>query len=261
MFLLTLLLFTTIALRSSAVNYLFAYYMDQNAVKDFLGHVGLGAAATGADSSLGKSALDALGLLVKPDGSNAASVGLSLFMVLGNVIQVIGILLSKPLAERFGKKAVFIAGLSMTTLANLVVFCVSPTSVTLLVMLSALWSLGWGPTVPLLWVMIADAADYSEWKSQRRATGFMYAGILFALKAGLGLGGALVSWIMDAYGYVANVAQSAQSLLGIRLSASLFSAIPFFVALICLAAYPISKQLNLQIQSELTERRKRFAPS
>ena len=82
--------------------------------------------------------------------------------------------------------------------------------------LSILWAIGWGPTVPLLWVMIADVADHSEWVTGRRATGFMFAGILFALKAGLSLGGALSAWIVNLYGYVPNVAQT-ETLLGIRL--------------------------------------------
>jgi len=56
--------------------------------------------------------------------------------------------------------------------------------------------------------MIADVADYSEWKTHRRATGFMFAGILFALKAGLSLGGALSAWIIDAYGYVPKTSRS-----------------------------------------------------
>ena len=106
--------------------------------------------------------------------------------------------------------------------------------------------------------MIADVADYSEWKTTRRATGFMFAGILFALKAGLGVGGALGGWIIGAYGYVANAAQTPQALLGIRLSASIYSAIPFALCLVCLAFYPISKALNLRIQNELLERRKQF---
>jgi Na+/melibiose symporter-like transporter len=125
--------------------------------------------------------------------------------------------------------------------------------------LSVLWALGWGPTVPLLWVMIADVADYSEWKTSRRATGFMYAGILFALKAGLSLGGALSAWVIDAYGYVPNVVQTERALLGIRLGASLYPAVALVLALICLAIYPIGKKLNLLIQDELVERRKQYA--
>jgi Na+/melibiose symporter-like transporter len=128
-----------------------------------------------------------------------------------------------------------------------------------MVVLSVLWPLGWGPTVPLLWVMIADVADYSEWKTSRRATGFMYAGILFALKAGLGLGGALSGWLIALYGYVPNATQTPQALLGIKLAATLYAALPFTLGIVCLIIYPIGKTLSLQIQDELAERRKRFA--
>src|SRR5215813_5951020 len=259
MFILTLLIFTMLVVRGSSSNYFFGYYLDQQQLKAFLDHLGLvgnPASATGWES-----VLNSLGLLVKPDGSNAAAVGLSLFFVLGSLIQIIGIIFSKPLADRFGKKAVFITGMAVTTIATALVFLVGPTSISLMFALSILWAIGWGPTVPLLWVMIADVADYSEWKTSRRATGFMYAGILFALKAGLSLGGALSAWILDVYGYVPNVAQTEHALLGIRLGASFYPALAMGLGLVCLVIYPIGKKLNLRIQEELIQRRQQFATS
>ena len=62
-----------------------------------------------------------------------------------------------------------------------------------------------------------------------------------------------------AHGYVANVPQTERALEGIRLSATVYSAIPFALGLVCLALYPISKELNLRIGDELAERRKKFA--
>ena len=258
MFVLTLLVFTMLVLRGSSSNYLFAYYLDQGRIREFLGMAGLAGLGTGSLTGW-RAALDGLGLLVKPDSSNAAAVGLSLFFVVGSVVQIVGIIFSKPLADRFGKKAVFIAGVSVTTVATLGVFFVGPASVGLLFWLGILWAVGWGPTIPLLWVMIADVADFSEWKTSRRATGFMYAGILFALKAGLSLGGALSAWVIDAYGYVPNVAQTEHALLGIRLGASVYPAIALGLVLVCLALYPIGKTLNLRIQDELAERRRQYA--
>ena len=256
MFILTLLVFTMLVVRGSSSNYFFAYYLDQQHLKEFLDKLGL--VSTGAATG-GESFLNSFGLLVNPDGSNAAAVGLSLFFVIGSLIQIVGIIFSKPLADRFGKKAVFIAGTSVTAVATALVFFVSPTDIGAMFWLSILWAVGWGPTVPLLWVMIADVADFSEWKTFRRATGFMYAGILFALKAGLSLGGALSAWILDVYGYVPNAAQTEKALMGIRLGASLYPALAVVLVVVCLAIYPIGKKLNLSIQDELDERRKRFA--
>jgi len=260
MFILTLLVFTTLVVRGSSLNYFFSYYMDQGRLRDFLDSFGLAGSATGFVTGW-KVVLNSLGLLVKPDGSNASAVGFSLFFVLGSLVQIVGIIFSKPLAGRFGKKGVFIVGMGVTTLATVWVFFISPTAVAPLFWLNILWAVGWGPTVPLLWVMIADVADYSEWKNFRRATGFMFAGILFALKAGLSFGGALSAWVINAYGYVPNVAQTERALFGIRLGASVFPACFFILGLVCLIIYPIGKHLNQRMQSELTERRKQYAAS
>lgn len=257
MFVLTLLIFTMLVVRGSSSNYFFAYYLDPQQLRQFLDKLGL--AGDPNSPTAWQWVLNSLGLLVKPDGSNAAAVGLSLFFVIGSLVQIVGIILSKPLADRFGKKAVFIVGMAITAIATVLVFFVGPTSIGLMFGLSVLWAIGWGPTIPLLWVMIADVADYSEWQTSRRATGFMYAGILFALKAGLSLGGALSAWIIDAYGYIPNVAQTERALQGIRLGASVYPAIAMVLGLICLAMYPIGKKLNLKIQDELVERRKEYA--
>ena len=254
MFVLTLLVFTMLVVRGSSWNYLFAYYIDQSQLRAFLDKLGL----AGGNVSGWRSILNSLGLLVNPDGSNAAGVGFSLFFVVGSIIQIVGIIFSKPLADRFGKKAVFLAGATITTIATALPFFASPTAIGFMFFTSILWALGWGPTVPLLWVMIADVADYSEWKTSRRATGFMFAGILFALKGGLSLGGALSAWIINAYGYVPNVAQTDHALLGIRLGATVYPALALLLVLVCLIIYPIGKELNRQIEAELNERRKQY---
>lgn len=258
LFVFTLLIFTTLVVRGSGLNYFFAYYLDPHALRGLLGHLGL-VPTPGAPVSAGRTVLGWLGLNVAPDGSNVASVGLSLFFVVGSIIQIVGIACSRSLCNRFGKKTVFLAGLGLTTIATALVFWVGPASMGSLVLLSILWPIGYGPTVPLLWVMIADVADFAEWKTGRRATGFMFAGILFALKAGLGLGGALSGWLLALYGYVPNAAQSPHALLGIRLTATIFAAIPFAAALICLVLYPIGRRLGRQIEDELAVRRAQAA--
>lgn len=256
MFVLTLLVFTMLVVRGSSWNYLFAYYTDQSQLREFLDKLGL----AGGNVTGWRSVLNSLGLLVSPDGSNAAGVGFSLFFVVGSLIQIVGIIFSKLLSDRFGKKAVFLAGVAITTVATAWPFFIPSTAIGLMFFTNILWALGWGPTVPLLWVMIADVADYSEWKTSRRATGFMFAGILFALKAGLSVGGALSAWILKLYGYVPNAAQTERALLGIRLGASIYPAIALLLVLVCLVIYPIGKELNRQIEAELYERRKRYMP-
>ena len=204
--------------------------------------------------------LDSLGLLVKPDNSNASAVGLSLFFVVGSLVQISASSCRSRSPTGSARRRCFITGVAVTTIATVGgLRGRARRQVGLLFWLGILWAIGWGPTVPLLWVMIADVADFSEWKTSRRATGFMYAGILFALKAGLSLGGALSAWVIDAYGYVPNVAQTPRALLGIRLGASVYPAVLLCVVLVCLAIYPIGKALDLKIQEELEARRRQYA--
>jgi Na+/melibiose symporter-like transporter len=260
MFLITLFIFTTLALRGTGMYYYFTYYMDKVAMLDFLRGFGLREIAAN-DPNLWHTIQRWFGFSLAADGSNVSGVGFSVFNMAGNFVTILGVLAAKPLANRFGKKAVFGVGLVLTTIITAVIYFLPPTSAKGLFILSLLWPAAYGPTIPLLWAMIADVADFSEWKTGRRATGFVYAGIVFALKAGLGIGGALANQITGAFGYVANAAQSADSLLGIRLTATLFSAVPFVIGVVCIIAYPISKQLNLRISDELAERRKQYASS
>jgi Na+/melibiose symporter-like transporter len=120
-------------------------------------------------------------------------------------------------------------------------------------------ALTYAPTIPLIWAMFADVADYSEWKTGRRTTGVIYATILFGLKTGLSLGGAMAGWLLSGYGYRPNSIQTPEALRGIRMTISVYPAIFFVIVIACLIGYRISKKLNLQIQDELAERRRKFA--
>lgn len=251
LFVLTLMIFTMIVLRGSAFNFYFGYYLDPLAIRDFLSSFGMGA----SDSKF----LNALGLVLKPDGSNASNVAFGFFNITTNLVQIIGILSSKALSDRFGKRNVYVFFLAMTAVVTVIPIILTPQSIGGVFLVAILWGLAYGPTVPLLWAMIADVPDFLEWKTDRRATGFAYAGVVFALKAGLGVGGALIGWLLAGYGYVPNAVQTEQALTGIRLSASVYSAIPCIIGVIALLMYPITKDLSLRIRDELAERRSQRA--
>lgn len=261
MFVLTLFLFVTLALWGSGMFYYFTYYLDKDHLFTFLQSWGLVTAADSAHvaTSWWHDLLNAFGLVAKEDRTNVTSVAFSLFNMSGQLVTILGVLASKWLAIRFGKRLVFLVGLSLTMLFTVLFIIVPPESVELTFVLNILKSLAYGPTIPLLWAMMADVADFAEWKTNRRATGVVFAGIVFALKAGLGLGGAICGWLLAAYGYIPNAVQSDGALLGIRLTGSVYPAITFFIGVLALLFYGITKKLNLQIQDELAERRNSFS--
>ena len=244
MFILTLFLFTTLAMWGSAMNYYFENYVDADALYSFLDKLGL--ATTQAGTGLGYSLLNAFGLIVSsPD--KAYEVGFGVFNMLGALVQFFGvILLSGFLANRYGKKRVFIICLALTAAFTAMFYFPNETDIETMFFLNFLKSLAYAPTVPLLWAMIADVADHSEYVNYRRATGFVFAGVVFALKAGLGIGGAILGFLLSGFGYVsgAGTVQTESAIHGIVLSSSLIPAATFFVGVIALCFYPITKTYN-----------------
>ncbi|WP_373725873.1 MFS transporter, partial [Bacteroides heparinolyticus] len=234
MFILTLFLFTTLAMWGSAMNYYFENYVDADALYSFLDKLGL--ATTQAGTGLGYSLLNAFGLIVSsPD--KAYEVGFGVFNMLGALVQFFGvILLSGFLANRYGKKRVFIICLALTAAFTAMFYFPNETDIETMFFLNFLKSLAYAPTVPLLWAMIADVADHSEYVNYRRATGFVFAGVVFALKAGLGIGGAILGFLLSGFGYVsgAGTVQTESAIHGIVLSSSLIPAATFFVGVIAL---------------------------
>ncbi|MCJ7776760.1 MAG: MFS transporter, partial [Sedimentisphaerales bacterium] len=182
----------------------------------------------------------------------------SLFNMLGMGVTLVGILFSKPLAIRFGKRNTFRVCLFLTAVFASAYVFIPPSSILLIFVFQVLVSLSYAPTIPMLWAMMADVADYSEWRTGRRATGMAFSATTFGLKMGLSLGGALSGWLLFYFGYVAGAEQTETALRGIRMMMSIFPAIPFFIGVVMLFFYKIDKHTELQMQDELVERRKTY---
>src|SRR5271157_2825346 len=259
MFILTVSHFLVLAMRGGTMFYYFRYYVNQGRLYGLLQSLGLTRGASGAvPAGTWHYLLNTFGLVVNVANTNVSSVGFSLFNMSSLFITLIGVLCSTFLSIRFGKKAVAIAGFSMTTIFMASFVLLPPTAIGTVFILEYLRVLTYGPTVPLIWAMFADVVDYAEWKTGRRTTGVIYATILFGLKAGLSLGGAIAGWLLSGYGYRANAVQTPEALKGIRMTISVYPAAFFLIVIVCLICYKIGKRLNIQIQDELAERRKNF---
>src|SRR5580658_6725059 len=189
---------------------------------------------------------------------------LTLFSLLngcGLAALIAGVTLSTAVSKRVGKRQLFIASMILTGVFSASLLMISPHATALIVATEVLRQFSYGLSGPVIWSMMGDVADYGEWKTGRRASGTVTAAVVFALWAGLALGGAIAGWILDLYGYVSKAdLQSAHAQLGILLTASVYAGLAFLAAAVCMFFYPISRELNQKIANELTERRKSFAP-
>lgn len=247
----TVLLFINLALKGGMYIYYFKYYLSDAQLAAFLDTVGFNGFIAGLNHLL-----TTMGLTEFRWPKDAPTSAFSLFNGLGIIFMIIGIGFSKRLADRFGKRDVFGGALLASTLFLLAFYFYSPSAIGLVVGSYILHGFFYGITIPLLWAMTADVADYSELKNKRRATAIIFSAMLCGLKVGLSVGGALVAGILAHFGYVAEAAsQSPDVVNGIRLTVSVMCSAPFLLAVALLFLYDIDKPMELRIERELGERR------
>lgn len=178
-----------------------------------------------------------------------------LFNVIGTVALIAGIPFSKPLSQKFGKRNVYIASSLLSGLFFILLYLPGSQNVYSIYILNILAKFTYAPAVPLLWTMLGDTADYSEWKFGRRATGLVFSAATFAQKAGWGIGGALAGWLLALFQFVPNVEQTAASLNGIKLMISVFPGVLYMSCAILLYYYAIDHKTCILMQEELEQRR------
>jgi GPH family glycoside/pentoside/hexuronide:cation symporter len=174
---------------------------------------------------------------------------------------LVGVACSTAVSVRVGKRELFIGSMILTGIFTAALYFVPPHATHIIIAAEVLRQFSFGLSGPILWAMMGDVADYGEWKTGRRATATVTAGVVFALWAGLALGGAIAGWLLSAYGLVSQAdVQTPATQTGILLTASVYASLFFFAAAVCLFFYPINRDVNRRIADELTERRKRYAP-
>jgi Na+/melibiose symporter-like transporter len=247
MFVVFVLMFIFLAIRNSILLYFFKYYLDKQSMMTFL-------------EGLNKGLFGLLGTLgMISQNADIAGNAFSIINIFSQLAAILGIFLSKPLAARFGKRDVFKGALISSVIVAALFILIAPQAITLALILQLLFNFSWGVSMPLPWAMMADVADYSEWKNNRRATAIVFAGIIIGLKVGLAIGGALAGSLLNMYGYVANAVQTPHALLGIRLTTSVFPAVFMGLGIAVLFFYQINKSSEFKMQDELAERRKAYS--
>jgi GPH family glycoside/pentoside/hexuronide:cation symporter len=250
--LVTVLVFIAILLKGGMYIYYFQNYVDGAALASYLDKIGFNSFIGGLNSVLTGLGF---GEFRWPDDSVASGFGI--FNGGGIIFMIVGIGFSKRLADRFGKRNVFSAALFVSALFLIAFVVVPPDAIGTIFGLQIGHGFFYGITIPLLWAMVADVADYSEWKHHRRATAIVFSAMILGLKFGVAVGGALVAKILDIYGYVRDAAQQPPELVqGVKLAISVYPAIPLILCCVLLFWYEIDKALESRIEAELSARRK-----
>lgn len=184
-----------------------------------------------------------------------------LFLAIGELFNMVGVMITVPVVRLLGKKNCFIGVNLMLAMLSILFFYV-PLQTTagywIMLVLQVLISVCTGIVSPLVWSMYADVSDYSELKYHTASTGLIFSSASMAQKFGSAFGGSGALWLLSAFGYVTyeldsgvTVVQTAQALDGLRyLMSYIPAAVAIFGAFILLF-YPLTTSRMAEIDGKL----------
>jgi GPH family glycoside/pentoside/hexuronide:cation symporter len=224
MFIAGLASLTFVIIRGAALIYYCKYYLGVEAVK-----------------------INILGLFTMDE--------ISFFLVLGNIGFIVGAVMTRFSVKAIGKKYSYIIteiGLAVTCAAF---YWITPQQPALVFVFQLVNAFIAGLNATLYWAMIADTADFSEWKFKVRTTGIIFSATTCSQKVGLGIGGAISGLLLTDYGYVAGATQTAMANQGILLMVSLIPAAGFFFVACVFCLYGLDENFCHLIREDLAKRR------
>lgn len=179
------------------------------------------------------------------------------------VIISMGASLLAPFFTRLiGKRELFILAILFSGLVNTLLYFAQPDNLVYIFIIGNISEIGAAILPVLFFSMLGDAADYSEWKNNRRATGLVFSAGTFAMKFGGGIAGGLMLLIMKFYGYIESsgeakesFTQSARAIQGIKLNMSIVPLIFVVISVLLLIFYPLGKARMQEIEENLKNRR------
>lgn len=190
-------------------------------------------------------------------GATVMSVSLAtLYFILGQASNIIGVIIAIPIANKLGKKNTYLSTMLIASILSVGFYFFNADTVVLVMIFQCLISICAGIIFPLLWSMYADIADYSEWKSNRRATGLIFSSSSMSQKIGWTIGGASTGWFLGYFGFHANAIQAGTTLIGIKCMMSFLPAIGSMLSVIIIIFYPLSEKKLADIIIELNHKRR-----
>lgn len=173
----------------------------------------------------------------------------SLIMLLTSMIFIP---VAVKIAARLGKRNTYLIGMSIVTLACLLIFFIGHTA-GIYVVYTIMFATGIGLSTHyvLPWAIIPDTIDYDYSLSGVRREGVYYGLWTFMIKIGQALAGLFVGLVLGFFGYIPDIAQSESSLFGIRLLIGPVTALFFILGLVFLYLYPIDQKRYEEIQKAI----------
>ena len=202
--------------------------------------------------------------MVSLDGKWAFLVSAGIFLSIGEIANMAGVVLAVPMSRHLGKKSTYILSMAALIVLSAAFFFLPATAGGYWAMLAfqLVISVFTGVISPLVWSMYADVADYSELKDGTASTGLIFSSASMAQKFGGAFGGSAVMWLLAAFGYntIAGAVQTETAILGLRILMSWVPALVAALSILVVWFYPLTKKKMSAVQAELVTIRSAESP-
>ncbi|MCG8697267.1 MAG: MFS transporter [Bacteroidales bacterium] len=161
-------------------------------------------------------------------------------------------LITPQLSKLFDKKKLFMISMILSGVFTLILYFIPGDQTTAIFIIGSISEVGAAIFPILYFAMLADTADYSEFKNGRRATALIFSAGTFAMKSGGAIAGGLMVGILGWFGYAeGGVEQNQLAVQGIRLNMSIIPAVIIFITTVILAFYPLNRKKMNEIEEAL----------
>jgi len=159
----------------------------------------------------------------------------------------------KMVSDRWNKGPAYALGLAIGGLAVASTFLLPHEPTQWVYLIAAVAGIGFSVNWVFPWAMVPDVVEYDRLQTGEHRGGMYYGVWGLAVKVSEALGITASGWVLQLFGYVPNVEQSARTLLGIRLFFGPVPLIFFALALPLLIWYPITRKRHGEMRRRLAE--------
>ena len=182
------------------------------------------------------------------------------YLVMLMVASIAGAMSTIYLGNKFGKRNLFIYALIFSGTVNALLYFCGTNDIFAIFTLGIISEFASAIFPTLFFAMLGDAADFSEFKNGRRATGLIYSAGSFATKFGGGVAGAIIGLVLASFQYNGQDSASiANAIPGIKMLMSWIPTLIAILAAILMTLYPLTQKKLDEITMELNNRRAKLA--
>lgn len=160
-----------------------------------------------------------------------------------------------PITHRTSKKAVWIIGCLVAAGGLGTIYVGEVRSIVPLVLLLFISGCGIHAFLMTFYAMVADSADYGEWRTGQRVEAPLFGLVSLANKTSLAVGTWALAGLLEGVGFVANVDQSPETLSGMRMIMTVVPIVGFLASAFVIVFFPFNASDHGRMIKEIGRRK------